>query len=120
MVDTTATQILSGGTVEPVTIWAELSDGSRRPTGEQERDERNRHIWRVSAILPALGDRDKAEIITVQVASMDEPQVGNLAEPLMFDRLQVRPAVNRRSGQLALYWSAEGVRLVKAPKPQAA
>lgn len=123
MVDTSATTILSGGTVEMVTKWAELSDGTRKPTGEQDRDDNGRHLWRVTAILPALDERDRPEMISVTVASMDEPNVGGLAEPLAFERLRVRPAVNRRTNALTLYWTADGVRLAKGaparPAPMA-
>lgn len=111
MIDTTTQQIASaGGTPAPVFIWAELTDGSRKNTGEQQRDDQHRQIWQVTVIIPPVEDNDAPEMIKVQVAAHDEPQTGPLGTPLEFDRLRVRPTVNRRSGQLALYWSADGVR----------
>lgn len=112
---------LSGGTVEPVTVWATLTNGERRDTGEQQRDEQGRHKWRVTAIVPAVADGDRPDLIEVMVLAADEPKVPPAGEPVTFDRLRARPSLHRASGTLRTYWDADGVRARggrPAPAPQ--
>lgn len=108
-IDADALPILSAGKVEIVQKWAELSDGSRRPTGEQDRDDQNRHLWRVHVIIPAVDEKDRPEMTTVTVAAMDEPRPGPMASPVRFLGLRVRASVNRRTNALAMYWAADGI-----------
>lgn len=90
--------------------WGELSDGSRRPTGNQAREKHEdgtlgAPLWQVDCLI-AGGDR--GSLVSVQIASTDEPKVAELA-PVVFTELTVRPVVGRADGKLKQYWSATGV-----------
>lgn len=108
-IDSNALTLLASGEVLPVQVWAELSDGSRRPVPDaQEKDKTGTPLWTVGVMVPPAQDGDRAELISVRVASHDRPQVQALA-PVRFDGLTCRCSVNRRSGSLAQYWEAQRV-----------
>ncbi|MBJ7452923.1 MAG: hypothetical protein JHC71_12700 [Blastococcus sp.] len=108
-IDANAFRILATGEVTPVAVWAELTDGSRRPVpGAQEKDEHGTPLWNVGAIAPPAQEGDRAELISVRIASHERPQVAEFA-PVRFDQLVCRVGVNRRTGQLSQYWSAARV-----------
>lgn len=108
-IDTSAIRLLATGEVSPVAVWAELSDGSRRPVPDaQEKDDAGTPLWNVGAILPPADESERAELLSVRVASWERPSVAEFA-PVVFGGLVVRVSVNRRSGQLAQYWSAAQV-----------
>jgi hypothetical protein len=115
-VDTTRLQLLAAGPVTASAEWVELADGSRRPSGNQAKDqETGRRIWVVDCLVTG-GER--AEVIGVQVMG-DEPQVEPLT-PVEFVDLEVRVSKSR-AGAIAQYWSAAGVAaLAKRPSPSPA
>lgn len=125
-IDANRVRLVSTGTVTPVAVWVELSDGSRRPdpNGRQEVDEQGRAMWRVEVIIPGDDDdeRDRTGVAEVTVASKDRPEVGGFGELLHFDGLMVSPGyVNKRTGQLTVpRWSADGVRKQHGAQPKAA
>jgi hypothetical protein len=95
-------------------VWAELADGSRRPVPDrQEKDDNGVPLWTVEVLVPPVEDGDRAEIVAVRIASFDPPKVTEL-EPVSFDGLVVRVGVNKRTGHLSQYWSAERLALGKA------
>jgi hypothetical protein len=118
-VDTARLELVSTGHVTPVAEWAELADGSRRPIpGGQAKNDYGRPLWVVDAI-PV--DEERGEVVGIQVASEDEPQVEQF-KPVQFDGLQVRMSVGRNDGKLKLYWSADGLinhsrRPLPSPQP---
>lgn len=120
-IDTTAIRLLATGGVQPVAVWAELSDGSRRPVPDaQEKDAHGTPLWNVEAIAPPVEDGDRAEIVSVRVAAYDQPKVQEFA-PIGFTGLVCRVGVNKRTGQLSQYWSATAVTAGKAfDQPKAA
>jgi hypothetical protein len=108
-VDTNAIRMLSTGEVQAVAVWAELSDGSRRPVpGAQEKDAHGTPLWTVGALVPPAQEGDRAELIAVRMATHDRPTVQEFT-PIRFDGLVCRCSVNRRTGQLAQYWEARGI-----------
>jgi hypothetical protein len=115
-VDTTALRLLATGEVQPVQVWAELSDGSRRPVPDaQEKDAHGTPLWTVGVLAPPVEEGDRAELLSVRVATYDRPQVSEFS-PIRFDGLQVRVGVNRKTGALSQYWAAAGVVLPAAAK----
>jgi hypothetical protein len=108
-IDTNALRMLATGEVLPVAVWAELSDGSRRPVpGGQEKTDEGVPLWTVSVLVPPAVEGDRAELVSVRVASWDRPGVQEFT-PVRFDGLVCRVSVNKRSGQLAQYWEARGI-----------
>lgn len=108
-IDANALRMLATGEVQPVQVWAELADGSRRPVeGAQEKDPHGAPLWTVGALVPPAQEGDRAELISVRVASYDRPTVQEFS-PIRFDGLRCRVSVNRRTGSLAQYWAAEQV-----------
>ncbi len=102
-VDTNRLQLIAASAPIASPEWVELSDGSRRPSGNQSKDDDGRLVWIVDC-LASGGDR--AEVIGVQVVG-DEPQVEPL-QPVRFEGLEVRVA-KTKAGVLAGYWSASAV-----------
>lgn len=99
--------------------WAELADGSRRPSGNQAREKREdgslgSPLWIVDCMVAG---EDRGTLVSVQIASDQEPQVGQF-QPVAFEGLVARCSVGR-DGKLRQYWSATGVKGGKpAPKPE--
>lgn len=119
-IDTTSLRLLATGGVQPVAVWAELSDGSRRPVPDaQDKDDRGTPLWNVEVLAPPAEEGDRAEILSVRVAAYDAPKVAEF-QPVAFTGLVCRVGVNKRSGQLSQYWSAAGVLDKPGVKAQAA
>jgi hypothetical protein len=120
-IDTNSLRMLATGGVQPVAIWVELADGSRRPdpNGRQESDDTGTPLWTVEALVPPMEEGDRAELISVRVAAHDQPKVTEF-EPIKFHGLACRVGVNRRDGKLSQYWSANGVEGGKSRPAQAA
>lgn len=107
-IDVHALRLLATGEVSPVPVWAELSDGSRRPVPDvQDKDESGTPLWNVGALVPPA-EGERAELVSVRIAAYDPPQVQEFA-PVRFDGLVCRVGVNRRTNQLSQYWSARAV-----------
>ncbi|MGE3795801.1 MAG: hypothetical protein AB7I38_18005 [Dehalococcoidia bacterium] len=97
----------------PVQVWAELTDGSRRPVPEsQQKDDAGRPLWTVETLFAEPGQR--AEVVSVQVASHDVPRVTQYA-PVPFVGLAARVSKGR-DGSIRMYWSAEGVQATPVRK----
>lgn len=108
-IDTNALHMLATGEVTPVAVWAELSDGSRRPVPDaQEKDQSGTPLWNVGAVVPPAQDGDRTELISVRIASHERPTVAAFS-PVRFEGLICRVSVNRRTSQLGQYWSATRV-----------
>lgn len=118
-VDATAMRLLATGPAQPVPVWAELADGTRKIVPDrQDKDADGVPLWTVELLAPPATERDRAEIIAVRVASHDEPRVREF-EPVQVQGLTVACSVNRRTGALSQYWSAKGVQAAHGTKPQA-
>lgn len=104
---------------EPAEVpeWVELSDGSRRPSGNQAKDPESKlPLWVVDCLVL---DQERAATVGVQVAAPVAPEVRVLS-PITFEGLSVRVS-RSRDGKVAQYWSATGIAEPgKASKPVAA
>jgi len=91
----------------PVAVWAELSDGSRRPVpGKQGTTEDGVPLWQIDCLVAGMAG-DRAEVVTVQVASHDAPKVAQ-CQPVALAGLSVRVSKSK-TGDVRLYWQADGV-----------
>lgn len=119
-VDTSRLGLLATGHCNPVQEWVELSDGSRRPSGNQQREKREdgtlgAPLWTVDALVPG---EERADLISVQVAAQDQPRVGQF-QPLHLEGLTARVSVGR-DGKLRMYWSATAVHTAGKQEQKAA
>lgn len=116
-VDSARFELVAAAEPAEVQEWVELSDGSRRPSGNQARDpETNLPLWTVDCLVL---DQVRAATVGVQVGASVMPEVRVLS-PVKFDGLTVR-VVRNKQGQISQYWSATGIAEPgKASKPVAA
>lgn len=106
-VDTSRITLVGTGKVAPKAEWVELSDGSRRPSGEQDRDDRGYRLWTVDVIVDD-DDARRAEAVGVVVASMDEP-VTPKWQPVIFAGLVASVYKDRETGQIKTSLKASGI-----------
>lgn len=110
--------VAASNTAVAVPEWAELADGSRRPSGNQAREKREdgsngAPLWVVDCL--AAGE-ERAEVIGVQIASPDQPQVAQF-QPVRLEGLVVRVSVGK-DGKPRQYWNADGVAGKGGPPPE--
>ena len=92
--------------------YAELSDGSKRRSGNQAREVRDDGtlglpLWVVDVLVDD-DDADRAEVVGVKVASADQPVTAKW-QPVRFVGLSVSPYVAQGTGRVALSFTAEGI-----------
>lgn len=88
--------------------YVELSDGSRKRSGEQAKDpDSGLPVW-VLDVLVDDDEADRAEVVGVKIASRDEPHTEKW-KPVRFTNLVITPYVDRGSGRVALSLKADGV-----------
>jgi hypothetical protein len=111
-IDTTRFAPIAMSTARPGASFAELADGSTRFVPGQQGVDRDTGlpVWEVDCVVAADADDSRARMtaFTVKLVAQTAPQVA-VAQPITFTDLEVRPAVGKRDGKLALYWSASGV-----------
>lgn len=96
---------VSAGQPEPLMIWEE-KDGRRQLTDKQEQDDQTGEpIW-TCYLLPTTADRP--EVLSVRTRGRQQPVLTQFG-PVAVDSLEVNVRVDK-SGRLAQYWSAAGVR----------
>ncbi|NWJ71716.1 hypothetical protein HX744_14515 [Pseudonocardia sp. ICBG1122] len=87
--------------------YVELSDGSRKRSGNQAKDDNGVNVW-VIDVLVDDDDADRAEVVGVRVSSHDEPRTEKW-KPVRFINLVAAPYVDRNSGRVALSLRADGI-----------
>jgi hypothetical protein len=121
-IDTARLALIAMSGARPGAAFAELSDGSTRRfvPGQQGTDRATGlPLWEVDAVAPAAADDERGRMttLTVKIAAQYAPDDVTPGQPVRFVDLEVRPAVGKRDGKLALYWSASGVAPAAAVKP---
>jgi hypothetical protein len=107
-VDTTRCVFVGTGKASPKSEWVELSDGSRRASGEQARDEvTGLPLWVVDVLVDD-DDARRAEVVGVTVPSADEP-VTPKWRPVPFHDVTATIYVDRASGRAQVSLRAGGV-----------
>jgi hypothetical protein len=112
-VDITNMQLMATGSVQPVPVW---NDG-KPVENQQAKDDFGAPLWNVELMIPpAAGDpRSRMENFMVRVAAY-QPPVLAFGDVPQIKGLVVSCSVNKRSGALTQYWSAQEIASVSAPK----
>ncbi|MBC3191670.1 hypothetical protein H7X46_11420 [Pseudonocardia sp. C8] len=108
-VDSTKVQFIGTGKAAARAEYGELSDGSRRRTGNQAVDDNGVPVWVVDVIVDD-DDADRAEIAGVRVSSYDEPTTEKW-RPVRFVNLRVKPWADTGGNftKIAFSWLADGI-----------
>ncbi|ODU05556.1 MAG: hypothetical protein ABS81_07280 [Pseudonocardia sp. SCN 72-86] len=99
--------------------YVELSNGERRRSGNQAKDETTGLPLYVVDVLVDDPDSDRAEIVGVKVASHDQPRT-ELGKEVKFRGLVALPYVMQGTNRVALSFTAEGIEGQGKPQGQAA
>ena len=95
----------------------ELSDGSRKRSGQQAKDENGVPVWTVDVVVDD-DESDRAEAVGVTIASW-EPPVTQKWQPVKFTNLMAGIYRDKISGQPKVSLKADGIENAQA-KPSAA
>lgn len=107
-VDTTKVNFIGTGKAAARSEYAELSDGTRRRTGQQAKDtDSGMPLWTVDVLIDD-DDADRAEVASVKVASWDEPTTDKW-KPVRFRGLVAVPYVDSGTNRVKLSFRAEGI-----------
>lgn len=106
-VDLTRINFVGTGKVIPKAEYVELSDGSRRASGNQAKDDAGTPLWTVDVIIDD-DDAKRAEAIGVTVANYDEPQTTKW-RPVAFREVTATIYVDKSSGRATVSLRAEGM-----------
>jgi hypothetical protein len=104
-VDLSRVQFIGTGKFVEKPEYVELSDGSRKRSGNQAKDDAGTPLWTVDVIVDDE-DAMRAEAIGVTVASYDEP-VTPKWQPVKFR--EVTATIYMRDGRPAVSLRAEGI-----------
>ena len=97
--------LVAAGSCEPVMIWEDVA-GRRTLTDRQEHDDTSGEpVW-TAYLMSSAGDRP--EVLSVRVPARQQPVLTQFG-PVAVDNLEVNVRVDK-SGRLAGYWNAAGVR----------
>lgn len=106
-VDTTRVQFIGTGKAAARAEYAELADGSRTRTGNQDKNEHGVPLWVVDVLVDD-DEADRAEVVGVKVASWDEPKADKW-KPIRFINLVAVPYVQQGTNRVALSMRADGI-----------
>ncbi|WP_214370667.1 hypothetical protein [Pseudonocardia sp. H11422] len=106
-VDTSRVQFIGTGKAAARAEYVELSDGSRRRSGEQAKDDHGVPVWVVDVLVDD-DESDRAEVVGVKVASYDEPRTEKW-KPVRFVNLVAVPYVAQGTNRVALSMRADGI-----------
>lgn len=85
--------------------YVELSDGSRKRSGNQATDDKGLPLWVVDVLVDDP-EADRAEVVAVRIASTSEP-VTRFGQELRFVNLVAFPYLS--NGRVALSFRADGI-----------
>ncbi len=108
-VDSSRQNMITTGIVEPLREWEETSDGRRRPSERQARDEQTgMPLWAIEVLYTQTSfGRESTVTAKVTVPVEHQPIPGRLA-PIGFTDLRVDIRVNKAGG-FSEVWSADSV-----------
>ena len=114
-VDTSKIQFIGTGKAAARAEYVELSDGSRRRSGNQAKDvDSGMPLWVVDVLVDDP-ESDRAEVVGVKVADWNEP-ITPKWQPVRFKNLVAVPYVDQRSNRVGLSFRADGIEGQAAPK----
>lgn len=117
-VDLSRVTFIGTGKVIEKAEYVELSDGSRRASGNQAKDDAGTPLWTVDVIVDD-DDARRSEVVGVTVASYDPPESPKWV-PVRFREVTATIYLDQRSGRPAVSLRAEGMDRGAAVKPIAA
>lgn len=108
-VDTNKVTMIGTGKAAKRAEYVEMSDGSKRKSGDQAKDDHGVPIW-VIDVLVDDDDTDRAEIAGVRVSTHDEPRIEKW-KPVKFVNLRAKPWVDSGGNfsKVAFSWLADGI-----------
>lgn len=107
-VDLTRVTFVGSGKVIAKAEYVELSNGERRASGNQAKDDAGTPLWTVDVYVDD-DDARRAEAIGVTVASYDEPACPKW-KPINFRDVTANIFLDKSSGRPAVSLRAEGMR----------
>ena len=117
-VDTSRITLIGTGKAAARAEYVELSDGQRRRSGNQAKDDNGVPVWVVDVLVDDETS-DRAEVVGVRVSSHEEP-VTEKWKPVRFRNLVAVPYADRSTGRVALSMRADGIEgPAQAHKPAA-
>lgn len=121
--DTNRTALIFSGKVIPKVEYVELSDGSRKRSGNQAHDTapdggKGVPLWTVD-VFPDDDETMRAEALGVTVAAWEMP-AGKKFTPIRFVNLRANVYVDQRSGRAAVSLRADGIEGQGQQAPKAA
>ncbi len=116
-IDSTRVRFMGTGKVAERAEYVELTDGQRRRSGDQAKDDNGLPQWVVD-VLVIDDESDRAEVAAVKIGSHAPPET-TLAQEVRFRDLVALPYVQQGTGRVSLSFSASGID-APAGKPQPA
>jgi len=113
-IDLSRCTLIGTGKVSQKAEYVELSDGSRKASGNQAKDPDSRLPLWVIDVLVDDEDARRAEVLGVTVPSADEPDAPKW-KPVMFRNATATIYVDRASGRAQVSVKAEGVDVSATP-----
>jgi hypothetical protein len=107
-VDLTRVTFIGSGKVIAKAEYVELSNGERRASGNQAKDDAGTPLWTLDVYVDDDEAR-RAEAIGVTVASYDEPECPKW-KPVHFRDMTANIYLDKSSGRPAVSLRAEGMR----------
>ena len=117
-VDLSRVSFIGTGKVIEKAEYVELSDGTRRASGNQAKDDAGTPLWTVDVVVDD-DDARRAETVGVTVASYDEPQCPKWT-PVRFREVTATIYLDQRTQRPAVSLRAEGMDKGALVKPVAA
>jgi hypothetical protein len=107
-VDTTRVQFIGTGKTAARAQYAELADGSRRRVPDaQDKNEHGVPMWVVDVLVDD-DEADRAEVVSVKVASWDEPRTEKW-KPVRFTGLVALGYVAQGTNRVAYSFTADAI-----------
>jgi hypothetical protein len=106
-VDCTRITLIGTGKSAERAEYVELSDGSRKRSGNQAKDDAGVPVWVVDVLIDDP-EADRAEIGSVKIATW-EPPITKLGQPVRFVNLVAVPYVAQGTNRVALSFRADGI-----------
>ncbi|RZT87103.1 hypothetical protein EV383_4010 [Pseudonocardia sediminis] len=106
-VDTSKVNFIGTGKAAARAEYVELSDGSRKRSGEQAKDENGVPVWVVDVLVDD-DESERAEVVAVKISTRDEPHTEKW-KPVRFVNLVATPYVMQGTGRVALSMKADGI-----------
>lgn len=107
-IDTTRISFVGTGKAAERAEYVELTDGSRKRSGNQAKDQETGLPIFVVDVLVDDDEADRAEVIGVKILSKYPPETAKW-QPVRFINLTAMAYTDQRSGRVAFSFTADGI-----------